>query len=457
MARKAKFDYDLIVIGSGSAGNTSALLTAHAGKKVALVEANEFGGESSNWGDVPTNALLHVAQLYDAVKRGVKFGIRSSMLSYNYPSLLAWREKVAKRTGASDSKKYYQKQGIDTFDGLAHFLSPNEITVNRTHLTAENFVIATGSHFVSPDFLGIDTVDYLTPKTILEQKRLPRSLFIVGGSSIAVEYAQAFSTLGCKVYISEVSSRLLPDEDQEVGELIEKLLDRDKDVTCLAQSQVTSVEKRGLGVRVSFNRGGVTKTVQVDQLLTTTNRTPSTDLGLENASVRYNSSGIEVNELLQTSARHIYAAGTVVDGNQPTNVILQQGQVAAHNILHKEKIKPQYNASPRITYTHPEIASVGLTENDCIKRDLHVNTAITPLSLIPRSNTSDFTDGFVKLIADKKGQLLGATIVAPHAGEMIHELTLAIHHNMSVKDVASAPHAFLSWSEAVRLAANKLA
>ena len=457
MARKAKFDYDLIVIGSGSAGNTSALLTAHAGKKVALIEANEFGGESSNWGDIPTSAVLQVAHLYDEIKRGAKFGLRSSMLSYNYPSLFAWRDKVAKRTGASDSKKYYQKQGIDTFNGLAHFLSPNEITVNRTHLTAENFVIATGSHFVSPDFLGIDTIDYLTPKTIFEQKRLPKSLFIVGGSSMAVEYAQAFATFGTKVYISEVSSRLLPDEDQEVGELMEKLLETDKGVTCLTQSQVTRVEQRGLGVKVSFNRGGVTKTVQVDQLLTTTNRTPSTDLGLENASVRYNSTGIEVNEYLQTSARHIYAAGTVIDNNQPTNVILQQGQVAAHNILRKEKIKPQYHASPRITYTHPEIASVGLTENDCIKRDLHVSTALTPLSMIPRSNTSDFTDGFVKLIADKKGQLLGATIVAPHAGEMIHELTLAIHHNMNVKDVASAPHAFLSWSEAVRLAANKLA
>lgn len=457
MARKAKFDYDIIVIGSGAAGNTAAMVSSHAGKKVALVEANEFGGESPNWGDIPTSTLLHAAHLYDEAKAGAKFGLRSSMLSYNYPSLLAWKDKVAKRTGASDSKRYYQKQGIDTYDGMAHFLSPNEITVNRTHLTAEYFVIATGSHFAPPDFLGIDTVDYRTPKTILEQKRIPRSIFIIGGSSTAIEYAQLFATLGTKVYISEVSSRLLPDEDHEVGELIEKLLDNNKGVTCLTQSQVTSVEKRGLGTRVSFNRGGITKTVQVDELLTTTNRTPSTDIGLENASIKYTPGGIDTNEYLQTSARHIYAAGTVLGGDQPTNITLQQGHVVANNILRKEKIKPAYGASPRITYCYPSIASVGLNENDCIKRDLNVNTALAPLALIPRSNTSDFKDGFVKLIADKKGVLLGATIVAPQATEMIHELTLALHHGMTVRDIASAPHAFLSWSEAIRVAANKLA
>lgn len=456
MARKAKFDYDIIVIGSGASGNTTAILTAHAGKKVALVEADAFGGESSNWGDIPTAAMLHVAHLYDEARHGTKFGLRSSMLSYNFPSLLGWKDKVAQRTGASDGKKFYEKQGIDTYEGLAHFLSPHEITVNRRHLTAEYFVIATGSHFAPPDVLGIDTIPYLTPKTIFEQKRIPRSIFIMGGDSVAIEYAQLFATFGTKVYISEVSSRLLPSEDLEVGELIEKQLENTKGITCLTQSQVVSVGKKGLGVHVIFTRGNVTKSVQVDELLVTTNRRPNTDIGLENASVVYTPRGIDVNANLRTSANHIYAAGTVLGDDIPTHVALMQGRVVAHNVVNKDKIFPDYTATPRVTYTNPAIASVGLTEDDCIKRDLPINKALVPLSMIPRSNTSDFRDGFVKLIADKKGVLLGGTIVSPAAPEMIHEIALALHHGMSAHDLATTPHAFLSWSEAIRVAANKL-
>lgn len=456
MARKAKFDYDIIVIGSGATGNTSAILTAHAGKKVALIEADQFGGESSNWGDVPTNALLHVAHLYDEARHGSKFGLRSSMLSYNFPSLLGYKDKVAKRTGTGDGKKFYERQGIDTYEGLAHFLSPHEITVNRRHLTAEQFVIATGSHFAPPDILGIDAVSYLTPKTVFEQKRIPRSVFIIGGDSTAVEYAQMFATFGTKVYISEVSSRLLPGEDQEVGTLIEQHLDSTKGVTCLTQSQVIGVDKKGLGIRITFTRGETSKTVQVDELLVTTNRKPNTDIGLENASVAYTPRGVDVNDNLRTSASHIYAAGTVLGDDIPTHNALMQGRVIAHNLLHKDKLSPDYTSAPRVTYTNPAVASVGLTEDDCIRRDLSINKAFVPLSIIPRSNTNDFRDGFVKLLADKKGLLLGGTIVAPTAPEMIHEIALALHHGMSAHDLASTPHAFLSWSEAIRVAANKL-
>lgn len=460
MARNAvKFDYDLIVIGSGAAGSTAAFAAAKQKLKVALIEADSFGGESPNWGDIPTKALLHAAQLYDEAIQGTRFGIRSSMLSYNFPSIQQWRAKAVRRTGAADNRRHYTSAGIDTFAGNAHFLSPHEISVNRKHLTARNFLIATGTTFDKPDIYGIETVRYHTPKTVLERNRVPRSLFIVGSDSTGMELAQLFATFGTKVYIAEKSARLLPNEDPEVGDLLEKHFAQTKGITCLTQTQVAGLEKKGLGMRVSYIRGNASKSVQVDEILFTGNRIPATDLGLENAIVDYSPTGITVDANLRTSAKHIYAAGGVLGGDSiATHTSMLQARAAVHNILSPRKAKPpaDTSATPRITYTFPGVASIGLSENDCIKRDLSVRQVVAPLSLVARSNTSDFTAGFVKLIADHKGVLLGATVVAPHAAEISHELALALYHGMTAGDIAEMPHAFLSWSEAVRSAAARL-
>ena len=457
MAKRIEFDYDLIVIGSGAGGSAAATIAAREGKRVAIIEGGVFGGESPNWGDVPTKALLHAAQLYDEAKHGSRFGIRSSMMGYNYPSLHAWKDLTIKRTGAGGNKKYYENEGIAAFSGIAHFLSPNEISVNRRHISAEYFIIATGSHIEVPDIPGLSDVKYLTPRTILEAARLPKSLFVIGGSTVGLELAQLMAIFGTKVYIAEIASRLLPHEDEEVGALIERILKEQKGITSLTQTRILSVVKDGIGKRITFNRGGVEKSVHVDEVLVATGRVPTVDLGLENASVAYTPKGIEVDDYLQTSARHIYAAGDVLGHGSPTHTALLESRVAANNILHpRSRISPDYTATPRLTFTYPGIASVGLSEDDCLKRDLRINKAVAPLNIITRSNTSDFRDGFVKIITDKKGVIIGATVVAPHAAEIIHELALAIKHRLTASDVAETPHAFLSWSEAIRVAAAKL-
>lgn len=456
MAKKPTFDYDLIVIGSGAGGSAAATIAARDGKRVAIIEAGAFGGESPNWGDVPTKALLHAAHLYDEAKHGARFGIRSSMMGYNYPSLQNWKDTAVKRTGAGGNRRYYENHGISTFNGIAHFLSPNEISINRRHLSAEKFIIATGSHWDIPDVVGIQNVKYLTPKTVLQLARPPKSLFIIGGGNVSVELAQLFATFGTKVYIAEIASRLLPREDQEVGELLARLLKEQKGITTLTQTRVLSIEKDGLSKRITYSRGGVEKFVRADEILIAAGRKPTVDLGLENATVAYTPKGIEVNDHLQTTAKHIYAAGDVLGRNSHTHSALLESRIAANNLFQKDKVKPDYTATPRITFTYPGIASVGLLEDDCLKRDLPINKAIAPLNIIARSNTSDFRDGFVKIITDKKGVILGATIVAPHAAEMIHELALAVKHELTASDVAQTPHAFLSWSEAIRVAASKL-
>ena len=456
MANNNTFDYDLIVIGSGASGSAAATIAARSGKRVAIVEADTFGGDSPNWGDIPTKALLHAAQLYDEARHGSRFGLRSTTLGYNYPSIRAWKDLAVQRTGAGGNRKYYENQGISAFSGTAHFLSPNEISVNRRHLSAAKFLVATGSHWITPDIPGLDQLEFLTPRTILESIRPPKSLFIIGGDGIGVEIAQLMAIFGTKVYIAEKASRILPHQDDEVGTLMEKVLSEQKGVTSLTQTRVLAVAKDGLAKRVTISRGGVEKSIRVDDILVAAGRAPNVDLGLENATVKYTPKGIAVNQYLQTSAKHIFAAGDVLERDSYTHTALLESRIAANNILHKTKAIPDYTATPTVVFTYPAVAQVGLSEDDCMKRDLPINKAIAPLNSIARSNTSDFRDGFVKIITDKKGVVLGSTIVAPHAGEMIHELALAVKYGLTADDIAQTPHAFLSWSEAVRVAASKL-
>ena len=456
MAKKYEFDYDLIVIGSGAGGSAAATIAARSGKRVAIIESDAFGGDSPNWSDIPTKALLHAANLYDEARHGSRFGLRSSTLGYNYPSLRAWKELAVKRTGAGGNRRYYENLGISAFSGTAHFLSPNEISVNRRHLSANYFLIATGSQWVVPDIHGLETTKYLTPRTILETIRPPKSLLIVGGGDTGIEIAQMMAIFGTKVYIAEKASRLLPHHDIEVGELMERVLSEQKGVTVLTHSRVISIEKDGLGKRAIISRADTEKIIRVDEVLVAAGRIPTVDMGLENAGIKFTAKGIEVNDFLQTNVKHIYAAGDVIGKGSSTHTALMESHVVANNILHREKINPDYTATPEVIFTNPGIATVGLSEDDCQKRDLPINKAIAPLNIIARSNTSDFRDGFVKIITDKKGVILGATVVAPHAAEIIHELTLAVKFHLTAHDLAITPHAFLSWSEAVRVAAGKL-
>lgn len=454
---KPKFDFDLIVIGSGAGGSAAATIAAREGKRVAIAEEDTFGGTSPNWGDVPVKALLHAATLYDDARHGVRFGLRSNTLSYNYPSLRAWKDLAVKRTGAGGNRQYYENEGITTLHGSAHFLSPNEISVNRRHYSAGSFIIATGASWKSPDIQGLEDTPYATPRTILDITRPPKTLYVIGGGTTGVELAQLMAVFGTKVYIADIASRLLPDYDSEAGELLEKLLHDQKGVSVLTQTRTLAVEKENIARRVTYSRGGREHSLRVDEVLVCAGRTPNVDLGLENAGVSYDVKGIHVNDQLQTTAKHIYATGDVLGRRGYTHTALLESRIAANNVLFKSKLIPDYTATPRVVFSSPSVASVGLSEDDCLRRDLNIRKSTAPLNIIARSNSSDFRDGFVKLIADKKGVLIGATIVSPSAGELIHELALAIQYGLTAAQVAATPHAFLTWSEAIRVAASKLA
>lgn len=455
---KVKFDFDLIVIGSGAGGSVAAHIVAQAGKKVALVEQEDvLGGESANWGCTPTKALLHVAEIFDSAKQGAQFGIRSAAIGYNYPTIKQWKDKAVARTGTSGGRSYHEADGITVLKGAAHFIDEHTITLNRRHYRAAHFLIATGSEPFVPNIEGLDKAGYLTARTAINLTRPPKSVLVLGAGSVGCEFAELFSIFGSRVYLADVAPRILPKEDQEVSEVLEEFLVGKRGVTLLTSAKVLKVTKEGLIRRVSFQRGGREQVVKVDEILVATGKQPATDLGLENAGVEYTPKGITVNENLRTSAKHILAAGDVIGGYMFTHVATYESRIAAHNMMHRDQVHTDYRAIPRVTFVTPEIASVGLSEEDCQRRDLEIKKAIAPISIIGRSNVSNVTDGFVKVITDKNGKLLGATVMSPRAGEVVHELTLAIQHGMHAADIAGVIHAFPTWSEAVRVACSKLA
>ncbi len=453
---KEQYDFDLIILGSGGGGSVAAHIAITAGKRVAIVEPAEMGGECPNWGCVPTKALLHAAEIYDAAKHGQQFGIRSGALSYNYPLIKAWKDLAVYRTGTSQGKRLYESEGIKILSGMGQFIGPHTITVNRRHYSAEYFLVATGAHNFIPPIEGLDKTGYLTFREAINLTRPPKSLFVIGGGAIGCEFAELFSIFGTKVFIADVTARLLFKEDDEVSELVRDIFETQRGMTILTNTKVLKVVKEGISKRVYFQQGGEVASVKVDDILLAAGKMANVDIGLENAGVEYTPRGINVDEHLQTTAKHIYAAGDVVGPYMFTHMAIYQSRIAAHNMLHKQKLSVDYRAVPRCVFINPEIASVGLSENECIKRDLHIKQAIAPISIIGRSNTSNVDKGFVKVITDKSGLLLGASIVSPRAGEMIHELTLAIQYGLTAAEVANTIHAFPTWSEAVRIACNKV-
>lgn len=453
----SRYNYDYIVLGSGAAGSAAALMGASLNKKVAIVEADKWGGSGINHSDAPFAACLHFAHLYNQALAGEKFGLSTKNLRYNYPSLMNWRSVATERASNGMNKKTFEGVGIDCFEAQASFVGPNEIAVGPDKtITGAKILIATGATPDETSIAGTTTVDYLTPGTATLIHDVPKTVLVAGGGASGCEVAEYLATLGSKVVIAEIAGRLMPKEDVEVGRIMAKHLE-DSGVKVLTQSRVVVIERDAISKKVVLMRGGQEKAVRVDEVVLAVGSRPNTDIGLENAGVKYTKDGIEVGKDLRTSVRHIFAAGDVIGGESSTERAAYQAAVATANALNRGKNAVDYTGYVRMTDTWPAVASVGLTEDDCVRRDLRYVSRMVEYGNMFIGNTRDFSDGFVKMICNKQGKILGCTVVCPEAASVIQEVVLAMRTGVLVSELAGVPHVNSSWSEGVRIAARRLA
>lgn len=453
------FDYDLICIGSGAGGGVAAHIAARQGKKVAIIEDDTVGGECPNYGCIPTKALLHAAELYRNAKAAKEFGIRMSTLNFNYTKIKQWKDMAVHRTGTHEGARAYANDGIAVIKGHAHFVSPHEISTGQRRYKAKHFLIATGAHDFIPPIEGLHDTGFLTYREAIDLSRPLKKVFVIGGGAIGCELSELFATFGAHVTIAEYAPHLLPREDIEVGELVQAIFEQMHGMEIHVGTKVTKVEKKGGKKVVHFEKKGIGHMQTVDEILVAAGKVPRTDIGLENAGVTYSHRGIKTNLYMQTTAKHIFAAGDVTGPFMFTHMASYQSRIAIHNMYEKnrrKRVQADYHAVTRCVFTTPEVASVGMTEDEVKEKGWKYRVGTVPIAVIGRANTTNQDVGFVKVLANGHGVLVGASIVAPRAGEMIHELALAIQHGMRALDIAETIHAFPTWSEAVRIACAKV-
>ena len=450
-----KIDFEYIVIGSGPAGSAVALTLAKAHKKVGLIEAGEFGGSNLNSRNVPYIVSHNLSRTYYNAQNGAKFGLTNLESHFNFPSTSSWREKVVARV-SGDRKKEFEDAGITCINGYANLLDNTTVAVGDKQYRAARIVLATGSKVDDAGISGTETVAVLTPESALKIRRFPKAVAVVGGGASGCEIAEYFGELGTKVLLFEMADRVLPHEDQDVGSTMAEYFKNELGIMVLTDSRVVAVEQDNLSKRVIFMNNGRERMVRVDTIVLATGSKPALDYGLENAGVKYKNSGVLVNKAFQTSAKNIFAVGDILGGESSTERADYQGLFLASNLIGRNKNLPSYAGFPRITKTYPEVAVVGMTEDDMAKRDKKCRKAVVKLADVITGKVEDDNYSFVKLIADNNDKIIGAAIVAPNAEAMISELTLAVRYHLSALEIASAPHTIESASIAIKLAAKQL-
>lgn len=453
MLKRKKYDYDLIVIGSGSGGSVGAHYAASIGKKVAIFEESAVGGECPNFACVPTKALLHAANLYQQAKDSSLFGLDIQKVTVDYPNIHKWKNLVVSRTGTSHGKESFERDNIHLIEQRAEFVSPHEVGASDRTYSANKFLIATGSKVFIPYIPGLAEAGYVTFKQAVNFTHLPASILIFGGGAVGCELAHVFTSFGAKVTLVNRSERILSKEDKEVSDLVEALF-RTEGINVLTNTSIIRVEKKDSKKIVSLQKGHETHHHEYDEILIATGKVPVIDFAPEKAGVLVHDGHLKVNRYLQTTASHIYAAGDVVGPFLFTHTGYYQSYIATQNAFSYRKLVPDYRAVPRCVFIQPEVASVGITENDAKEKGIRIKKGIVATAIVGRANTSNEMDGFVKVITDKNDIIIGSSIIAPSAGEMIHEMALAIKLRASAKILAEMMHAYPTFSEAIKIACS---
>ncbi|QDT05516.1 Mercuric reductase [Rubripirellula lacrimiformis] len=447
--------YHLVVIGAGTAGLVTAAGAAGLGARVAIIERDLMGGDCLNVGCVPSKGVISAARAAAAVKSAGDFSVDvPEGVSVDFGGVMQRMRKLRAKISRNDAASRFRDLGIDVYFGQAQFVDSETVDVAGTSLKFKRAVIATGARAAAPPIPGLSEVNYLTNESVFSLTELPKRIGIIGAGPIGCEMAQSFAQLGSEVFLVESEHGILSKEDRDAAEVVHQQIVKDG-VHLLCCGQNLEIKQDG-GIRLTVDSHGKSYDEPVDQLLVAVGRAPNVDnMNLEGVGVDFDRKGVVVNDNLQTTNSRIYAAGDVCSKYQFTHAadfmarIVIQNTLFAVGPLGKKKVSDL--VIPWATYTSPEIAHVGLYEHDAEKSGIAIDTYVQHFSDVDRAILEGDDDGFVKVHTKKgSGQILGATIVAKNAGDMISELTLAMVNEIGLGKIAGAIHPYPTQAEAIR-------
>jgi len=448
--RPREFDNDIVVIGAGSGGLVSALIGATVNAKVTLIEENQMGGDCLNTGCVPSKALIRAANLMAEIGSADEFGIRVDSAKIDFPDVMARIRAVIKQIEPNDSAERYQAMGVDVRTGHAEIISPFEVAVEGKTITTRNIVVATGAAPIWIDIDGLPSDRCFTSETIWNLTELPAKLVVIGAGAIGVELSQAFARLGSKVTLVEQADRILVKEDVDVSARIRQSLATDA-VDIKTGHRALRVESGENGDHLVCQGEGQAR-IPFDAVLLALGRLPrTTGFGLEALDIELlNNGAIKVDEYLRTQYDNVFAVGDVAGPYQFTHTASHMAWYAAVNALFGIfwRFKVDYSVIPACTFTSPEVARVGLNEQEAKEQDIAFEVTVFELSELDRARIDQQTEGFVKVLTSPgKDKILGVTIVGSHAGEVISEFTLAMKNRIGLNQVLSTIHIYPTFAE----------
>jgi pyruvate/2-oxoglutarate dehydrogenase complex dihydrolipoamide dehydrogenase (E3) component len=443
--------YDLAIVGAGAAGLIAADFALHLGAKVALVEKDRIGGDCTWTGCIPSKALIKAAKVAHELRSASRYGIAASAPITDMGRVREYLRSAIAHIYKPTAPEALRKQGLEVFLGPSSFLDPWSVRTGDQIIRSKKFLIAAGARPFVPPIAGLAEITYSTYLDVFDNDRLPTSTIVVGGGPVGIEIAQAYQRLGSQVTV--VADRLLPKEDPDVREVIQKVLEREGIRFVCGRAQ--SCRREGNAITVSADKGEAVG----EMLLIASGRSPNINgLALEKAGVKYSAKGIAVDTHLRTSAKHIYAAGDILGGQQFSHFAGWQAFQAVRNALLPGNSSGFTNVVPRVTFTDPEVAQVGLDEQSARSRfGENVQVRRWPLSKVDRAVCEGDTDGFIKVLAGRDGRILGATIVARRAGDAIAELAIAMHRKLTINDLAGTIHAYPTYSTGIQLLLTEMA
>lgn len=448
-------DFDLTVIGGGAGGLNVASGAVQLGAMVALVEKNKLGGDCLYYGCVPTKTLIQSAKIASLIKRAKEYGLDDTNASFDFKNIMLRMRNVISKVGEHDDPKRFENLGVKVFFGNGRFIDRHTFELNGCTIKSRKFVISTGSRAVAVPIKGLEQIKYLNSESALNLDYLPKSIIILGAGPIGMEFAQVFARLGAKVTVIEKMGQILPREDKEISDILESIL-KGEGIKIYTGVNVDHVKQEGNRKIVVAECGGRQTTYEADEFMLAIGRAPNLEgLNLEAAGVKVERRAIVVNRAMRTTARNIWACGDVTGQYLFTHVAeYQAGLVVANALIPLVKRKANYSVIPWVTYTDPELGRVGLTEGEARQKYGDVKVYRYDVKELDRAVIEGEVRGIIKIICTKKGHILGAHVLAPRGGELLHEFVLAMQNKLSVRSITNTIHVYPTLSQAVRKTTN---